>query len=110
VGPTGRATPLYRAVADGVAGVRTGAGPRIRAVVVLTDGDDSGSDLNPAQFGRLVRGKGIPVFVVAVGDARCRAGDLAVIVRETNGTCYDTDFDNLDARLDGLFAALFGGD
>lgn len=110
VGPTGQTTPLFRAVADGVAAVRAGGGPRTRAVVVLTDGDDTAGDLSPGQFAQLVGGTNVPVFAIAVGDARCGAGDLAVVVRATRGTCYHTDFDNLDARLDGLFAALFGGD
>jgi hypothetical protein len=101
-------TPLYATIVAGVQAVGPAADNRIRALVVLTDGEDTASHLNVAQTVAAVRGRGVRVFVVAVGEADC-AGGVATITSVTGGACYQADFDTVDARLSQLFGVLWEG-
>jgi Mg-chelatase subunit ChlD len=102
-------TPLYRAIVDGVTSLGPGDRERETALVVITDGEDFGSDVNADQLLDSVRDKGVRVFVVAVGEARCATGVLRSVTDATGGDCLATGFGNLDAQLDTLFGLLWKG-
>jgi hypothetical protein len=57
-----------------------------------------------------VRGKGVRVFVIAIGEASCGALALRDITGHTGGGCYDAGLDSLDDVLVDLFGRLWGGD
>jgi len=82
-------TSLYDAIA-GTAGIVSGRSQNRRAVVVLTDGGDTGSAYSPAQVSRIASSIDVPVYVFALGsiptDARGNAvGALRDLVVETGG-------------------------
>lgn len=102
-------TPLYRVVADGVPAVRAGAGDgAVQALVVLTDGEDAGSGLTRAQVVDRVRGQGVRVFVIAVGEASC-GGAVAEITEVTGGACRQASFDSLETAVAEVFSLLWKG-
>jgi Ca-activated chloride channel family protein len=103
-------TPLFATIVHGVQALGGNGDGRIRAVVVLTDGEDTTSGLTPAQVLDAVRDKGVRVFVVAVGEASCAGQVLASLGTTTGGGCYRADFDTVNARLAQLFAMLWEGD
>lgn len=102
-------TPLYRTILDGVAAVGGGAGDRVAALVVLTDGEDSEQD--PAIIETLagLDAAGVRVFVVAVGEGSCRAGALVGVTTRTGGACLRAEFDTLTSQLAELFGVLWSG-
>ncbi|GAA1528099.1 substrate-binding and VWA domain-containing protein [Dactylosporangium maewongense] len=102
-------TPLLRTVADGVRDVATDPGERIASLVVLTDGNDT-TALTPSEVDTQVRGKGVRVFVVAIGEASCGTLALRDVIAHTGGGCYDARPDTLDDVLVALFGLLWGGD
>jgi Ca-activated chloride channel family protein len=95
-------TSLYDAIA-GTAGVVAGRSQNRRAVVVLTDGGDTGSAYSPAQVSRIASSIDVPVYVFALGniptDARGNAvGALRDLVVETGG---DVIVANTPRLIDG---------
>ncbi|MFD0823258.1 hypothetical protein ACFQ0D_34200, partial [Micromonospora zhanjiangensis] len=89
---------------------RCRAGPdRVRAVVVLTDGVDEGSDVTAEQLVAAGRAAAARVFVVSVGEARCSAPPIRQVTGSTGGACYETDFTSLASRLDALVDTLWSG-
>lgn len=113
VAPSG-GTPLYDAIAEAVSHLREGAdGSDLRAVVVITDGEDSsGAPASTAMPGQLVpRGAdtaGVRLYAVAVGSASCRRTDLERITVAWNGACHESSLAGLDLTMDRLFTQ-FGG-
>lgn len=105
VSPAG-GTPLYQAIAEGVGTVGPSDERRISALVVLTDGEDSGSAVTEDQLIDTVRERGVRVFVVALGDADCAAPVLAAVARESSGACLDADAG--EQALTDLFRQLWG--
>lgn len=101
-------TPLFQAIVDGVAGVGPSDGDRVNALVVLTDGEDTTSELTSSQLNDAVRGKGVRVFVIAVGGTSCTSGVLRDLALSTGGACADTDVESVDGKLTGLFRVLWG--
>jgi Ca-activated chloride channel family protein len=82
-------TSLYDAVA-GTAGVVAGKSQHRRAVVVLTDGLDTGSRYTPEQVSRIASSIDVPVYVFALGDVTTDAnghavGSLRDLAVETGG-------------------------
>ena len=106
--PTGN-TPLYRAIVDATAALGPADPGRIDAVVVLTDGEDYGSGITAATMVTAVRGTGVRVFVVAIGEASCGAPALEEVTRVSAGGCVQARPGDLDAELRELFRLLWGG-
>ena len=98
VRPSGN-TPLYRAIVDGVAALSPADPGRIDALVVLTDGEDHGSGMTAAAMVTAVRGTGVRVFVVAIGEASCGAPAIRDVTRVTAGGCVQASPGDLDAEL-----------
>jgi hypothetical protein len=108
VRPAGN-TPLYRAIVDAAAALGPADPGRIDAVVVLTDGVDYGSGITAAAMVNAVRGTGVRVFVVAIGEASCGAPALEEVTRVSAGGCVQASPGDLDAELHELFRLLWGG-
>jgi Mg-chelatase subunit ChlD len=102
-------TPLYRVIVDGVRALSPPDPTRVNALVVLTDGKDHGSGVSPADMVNGVRGKGIRVFVIAIGEASCGVQAVQETTRTTAGGCFEANSANLDATLSELFRVLWGG-
>jgi Ca-activated chloride channel family protein len=77
-------TSLYDAIA-GTAGIIGDRGQNRRAVVVLTDGADTGSTYAPAAVSRIASSIDVPIYIFALGDTASPAGSLAELARETGG-------------------------
>ncbi|GAA3192795.1 substrate-binding domain-containing protein [Dactylosporangium siamense] len=102
-------TPLLQAILDGARDVGASPGDRIASLVVLTDGNDT-SGRSPSEVDAQVRGRGVRVFVVAIGEASCGTLALRDVTAHTGGGCYDAGLDTLDDVLVALFGLLWGGD
>lgn len=75
-------TSLYDAIA-GAAGQITGRAQNRRAIVVLTDGVDTGSSYSPEQVSRIASSIDVPVYVFALGEVQMDAsGQPATPLRE----------------------------
>jgi Ca-activated chloride channel homolog len=107
VAPAG-STPLFRVIVDGVAAVGPSGDTRMSALVVLTDGQDTGSGLTSDQVREAVRSMGVRVYAVTVGDLTCSAGALDEIAAITGGRCVETDLASIEAELAELFNTLWG--
>jgi Mg-chelatase subunit ChlD len=106
----GGGTPLYSTIVNGVNEVSSGdPSGSVLSLVVLTDGNDT-TAVRPSDVDVQVRGKGVRVFVVAIGEASCGALALRDITGHTGGGCYDAGLDSLDDVLVDLFGRLWGGD
>jgi hypothetical protein len=101
-------TPLLPAIIEGVGAVGPAAGDQVRALVVLTDGEDA-SGLTADAARNTVRRQGVRVFVVAVGEASC-TGPVADVASSSGGGCYEAGFDAVGRQLTQLFDLLWGGD
>lgn len=82
-------TSLYDAIA-GTAGLVAGKSQNRRAVVVLTDGTDTGSAYSPAAVSRIASTIDVPVYIFALGDVTTDSngqvvGALKDLVVETGG-------------------------
>ena len=82
-------TSLYDAIA-GTAGLVAGKSQNRRAIVVLTDGTDTGSAYSPAEVSRIASSIDVPVYVFALGDVSTDSngqaiGGLRDLVVETGG-------------------------
>ena len=82
-------TSLYDAIA-GTAGMVAGRSQNRRAVVVLTDGTDTGSAYSPEQVSRIASTIDVPVYVFALGDVTLDSneqpvGPLRDLALETGG-------------------------
>jgi hypothetical protein len=106
VAPEGQ-TPLYATIAAGVDQLSRSEERSSRALLVLTDGHDTGGSDGSAQTAA-VRGKQVRVFVVAIGEANC-AGTLAALAADTGGDCRPATLDTLDDALVRFFDTLRGG-
>jgi Ca-activated chloride channel homolog len=115
---SGGITPLYATVLAGLAEVgRYGVGDAVeplRALVVLTDGDDSSK--TPvmevaAHVQQLTLGPAAPrLFIVATGSASCvGANGLHVLTDAGRGTCYPTELSQVGQTMAALFESLWKG-
>ncbi|WP_433077481.1 vWA domain-containing protein [Dactylosporangium sp. CA-052675] len=102
-------TPLLQAIEDGVDTAAKGLDEQIAGLVVLTDGNDTGG-LDPAGVDAVVRGKGVRVFVIAIGEASCGAFGLRDITAHSGGACYDAATGSIADVLRDLFGLLWGGE
>ncbi len=79
-------TSLYDAIAETAKRVADRGPSGRRAVVVITDGDDTSSVLTPAEVSGLASAIDVPVYVVAVVSPLDHPGNAgAVVAAETNG-------------------------
>ncbi|KHD71999.1 vWA domain-containing protein [Actinoplanes utahensis] len=110
-------TPLYDTVLDGMGSLaaRPG-GDRIRAMVVLTDGEDSGGGPGlRATVDRVRRlaAAGIRLYVIATGEARCDnlqgAGPLYQLARAGRGECLRAAPEAVPETMARLFENLWSG-
>jgi Ca-activated chloride channel homolog len=102
-------TPLYRTIVAGTAALAPVDPGRVDALVVLTDGEDQGSGVTAAAMVTAVRGTGVRVFVVAIGEVSCAASAIREVTRVSAGGCVQASPGNLDAELAELFRLLWGG-
>jgi Mg-chelatase subunit ChlD len=105
-------TPLYDTIIDGVRAVGAPGGvpgDRIRALVVLTDGEDTNSRSNAEQMLDAAGRQNVRVFVVAVGEASCSGQAVAGVTSRTGGRCYQATFETVDKSLAQLFSMLWEG-
>jgi Mg-chelatase subunit ChlD len=105
----GGGTPLHASIVAGVDAVGTGSGDQVRALVVLTDGDDTTSGLTAAQVLARVRDRGVRVFVVTLGEASCSDAVVAAVTAASGGGCHGASVDTVDSRLAELFTVLWEG-
>lgn len=81
------------------------AGNRIRAVVVLTDGEDNGTRVSLGQLLEKVRISGqqgdIRIFTIGYGDS-ARLDDLQKISDQTKGEFYKGDTQNIRQRFEDI--------
>jgi Mg-chelatase subunit ChlD len=111
-------TPMYNTIFAGLAkvggyGVGEAVEP-LRALVVLTDGEDSGKTSvteAAARVRQLTLGPAAPrLFIVAAGEASCAgANGLHVLTDAGRGTCYDTGLSQVGQTMATLFASLWKG-
>ncbi|HEY5907291.1 MAG TPA: VWA domain-containing protein [Vicinamibacteria bacterium] len=82
---------------------------RQKVVVLMTDGNDTGSKVPPTKAAEIAKSKGITIHTVGIGDPATKgadlvdAGTLAAVARETGGTSFMA----LDrAELAGIYLKL----
>ncbi|MEU8242987.1 vWA domain-containing protein [Actinoplanes missouriensis] len=119
VKPAG-ATPLYSTV---VAGMRElaepGGGDRIRAMVVLTDGENTSGDRSLERTVAAVKraaGADVRLYVIATGEASCDdgggtadPGPLYQLARAGRGACLPAGAQELPETMTRLFETLWSG-
>jgi len=108
--PVAGPTPLLAAVAEAVDELAGFDDGRRAALVVVTDGSDTGGGPGIEQLEREVARAGAPkVFVLAVGEADC-TDELDRITQASGGECLRSHFDDLDDDLRGVARVIWGGD
>ena len=102
-------TPLLAAVAEAVDELASFDDDRRAALVVVTDGSDTGGGPDVEHLERAVAQAGAPkVFVLAVGEADC-TDDLARVTVASGGDCLRSHFDDLDDDLRSIARVIWGG-
>jgi len=117
VAPDGT-TPLYDTIFAGLAeigkyGTQEPTAP-LRALVVLTDGQDSGRTSVGAAAARvqeLTQDPAAPrLFIVATGQASCAGTNgLHQLTDAARGTCYETELSQVSQTMAALFESLWKG-
>ena len=104
-------TPLYRTIVDGIKAVAgTGAAGRRTALVVLTDGQDTTSDISRDRTrSAIAAATGIEVYIVAIGEAACDGPRGLRALTAGHGDCYDTSYDDISNTMARLFESLWKG-
>jgi hypothetical protein len=108
-------TPLYRTVLAGLAKVAQGGSrDESRALVVLTDGQDTTSDMAAADTVRQVaeanRSSGVHLYVIATGEASCDdASPLRALTTAGQGQCLNAAPDQIAGTAAELFDSLWRG-
>ena len=101
---------FYVSIAAGIEEVGPSDDEWTTALIVITDGEDTGGGPSPAELAAQVRNGGPRVFVVAVGEATCADPDLSQIITASGGGCVHAGFDTLDRALAGVTEVIWGGD
>lgn len=108
--PVAGPTPLLAAVAEAVDELAGFDDDRRAALVVVTDGSDTGGGPDLEDLARDVAQPGAPkVFVLAVGEADC-TDDLARVTEASGGDCLRSHFDDLDDDLRSIARVIWSGD
>jgi Ca-activated chloride channel family protein len=80
---------------------------RLRRLVVITDGDDTGSKTKLAELSALIKEKQIPVLVLAISDLQVHTKNIDRVVKESGGRKYQPKLSNeLEAALTAITADL----
>jgi hypothetical protein len=111
----GGGTPLYDTIVAGLRAVaRPAGGIEPRALVVLTDGQDTSSGISAVAARQsvrdLARTTGARLYVVATGEASCGGPQgLRNLAAAGLGGCFDADPDQLPDAIAQLFDVLWKG-
>jgi Ca-activated chloride channel family protein len=80
---------------------------RLRRLVVITDGDDTGSKTKLADLSALLKEKQIPVLVLAISDLQVHTKTIDRVVKDSGGRKYQPKLSNeLEAALKAITADL----
>jgi Ca-activated chloride channel family protein len=80
---------------------------RLRRLVVITDGDDTGSKIKLADLSALLKEKQIPVLVLAISDLQVHTKTIDRVVKDSGGRKYQPKLSNeLEAALKAITADL----
>ena len=105
----GRTTPLFAAIREGFDALALDDGGEVSsAVVVISDGEDTGDGPAASELVDTVADGGVRIFVLMVGGSRCDP-DLAEVTAVTGGDCRETNLATLTSALDRLVRAVWGG-
>jgi hypothetical protein len=105
----GGETRLFDAIDESARALtREADADQARALVVITDGHDTGSDIGVEELAKRVAAEDVRLFAVAVGEATCRTG-LERVADGSGGQCYPTTFDDLELTLSEIASGLWGG-
>lgn len=105
----GRTTPLFAAIREGFEELAFGDGGEVSsALVVISDGEDTGGGPEASELVDTVTDGGVRIFVLMVGGSRCDT-DLAEVAAATGGDCRETSLATLASALDRLVRAVWGG-
>ena len=106
-------TPLYRTLVDGAEQVSRTGGPdsprAFRAVVVLTDGEDTASDIGAKEAVEVADARNVRIVLVTVGDVRCASAGLIALTASTGNRCVDADPTDPSRQVAEVVAELKGG-
>jgi hypothetical protein len=108
-------TPLYRTILSGLATVAAGGGrDESRALVVLTDGQDTSSGMASEDAVRRVaeinRGTGVQLYVIATGEASCDdASPIRALTGAGRGRCLNAAPNQIAGTAAELFDSLWRG-
>ncbi|MFC6017853.1 VWA domain-containing protein [Plantactinospora solaniradicis] len=113
-------TPLYDTILKGMGAVSGGRDDkRIRALVVLTDGEDTGRRFTLREMARQVRklfaAYGVRLYVIATGDARCEdvqgqeGAGLHLLTDAGQGECRSATPGKVPTTMAQLFTTLWSG-
>jgi hypothetical protein len=103
------ATPLFQAIAAGVEELRRSDDDRQAALMVITDGVDSGGGLSAGELQRVLQATDVPqVFVIAVGEAAC-TDQLTQLTNTSRGRCFPASFGDLGRTLRSVASVIWGG-
>lgn len=110
VRPAGN-TPLLRTIVDAAAalGRRGDDTAEVNAVVVVTDGEDTSSDIGPQTVVDQLTARGIRLIVVTLGEVSCASGELGIVTAATGGECRDAELSTLNTVLSAATMGLWGG-
>jgi VWFA-related protein len=92
-------TSLYDAIAEAARPLANRSRPR-RAVVVVTDGIDTASEMTPPEVSRVASEIDVPVYVVAIRVGVDRIGGMPDVVRPADAVASEASLDDL-ARWTG---------
>lgn len=102
-------TPLYDTILAGVTTLAATDDQAVKAMVVLSDGEDSGSTATAGDVVKAASEAGVRVFVIAVGEASCSSRALVDITGKSAGSCRQVTFDALEEQLSEIFTLLWKG-
>jgi Mg-chelatase subunit ChlD len=110
---SGGKTPLYRTLVDGAEQVSRTGGPdsprAFRAVVVLTDGEDTASDIGAEDVVKVANARNVRIVLVTVGEVRCASVGLIALTASTGNLCVDADPTDPSRQVAEVVAELKGG-
>jgi Ca-activated chloride channel homolog len=105
-------TPLYRTLVDGADEVSRAGGPgsprAFRAVVMLTDGEDTASQIGAADVVEVADARDVRIVLVTVGSIRCASPGL-IALASTGNRCVDADPTDPSRQVAEVVAELKGG-
>jgi hypothetical protein len=104
-------TPLFRTIVDGSEELARAAGADddLRALVVLTDGEDTTSGINAAEAVQAAASRQVRIVVITVGEIRCSNPTLITITASPGNACRDADPATLPDLVARVVAELKGG-